>query len=247
MTTPYLSICVPSRNRQRYFKELILSLLASPRADVQFVLADNSDDAEDMAAFVAARPDPRVTFLRSADRVLSMQENWERAVDAALGDWVSVIGDDDQIDPDLVEALKLAEALKPGLDAFAWTNLHYGWRTRETPRHTVRAAARQGDVSRHARLVRASARLRLGRRLRHHRQRLFDLSRGAVAAAAQSHPQTVRRCLVRPSDRRLRRGAEDGGRGRGLRLLHAALLHFRRLSRGQFGGALRPHETARGA
>ncbi|MCV3766460.1 glycosyltransferase family 2 protein [Rhizobium sp. TRM95796] len=138
MTTPYLSICVPSRNRQRYFKELILSLLASPRADVQFVLADNSDDAEDMAAFVTARPDPRVTFLPSADRVLSMQENWERAVDAAVGDWVSVIGDDDQIDPDLVEALKLAEALKPGLDAFAWTNLHYGWRTLETPRHTVR-------------------------------------------------------------------------------------------------------------
>ncbi|MDH6268481.1 hypothetical protein M2360_003887 [Rhizobium sp. SG_E_25_P2] len=138
MPTPYLSICVPSRNRQRYFKELIASLLASPRADVQFVLADNSDDAEDMAAFVAARPDPRVTFLPSADRVLSMQENWERAVEAASGDWVSVIGDDDQIDPELVEALKLAEALKPGLDAFAWTNLHYAWRSPGTPRRNVR-------------------------------------------------------------------------------------------------------------
>lgn len=138
MTTPYLSICVPSRNRQRYFKELIAALLASPRADVQFVLADNSDDGAEMAEFFAARPDPRVTFLPSQPRVLSMQENWERAVDAAIGDWVSVIGDDDHIDPDLADALRLAEALKPGVEAFAWSNLHYVWRTPEAGRQSVR-------------------------------------------------------------------------------------------------------------
>jgi glycosyltransferase involved in cell wall biosynthesis len=127
LTTPFLSICVPSRNRQRYFKQLIDALLASPRADVEFVLADNSDEPEIMDAFMASRSDARIRYLPSAERTLSMQENWERTLDATRGDWVSVIGDDDQIDPDLIDALKLAIALKPGLEAFAWSNLRYGW------------------------------------------------------------------------------------------------------------------------
>ena len=41
---PKLTVCVPSRNRQRYFQETIRSLLANMRTDVQFVFADNSDD-----------------------------------------------------------------------------------------------------------------------------------------------------------------------------------------------------------
>ncbi|MFT3886553.1 MAG: hypothetical protein QM713_00060 [Arachnia sp.] len=45
-----------------------------------------------------------------------MKDNWERCIEAATGQWVSVIGDDDLIDPDLVDALKIAIALKPGLE-----------------------------------------------------------------------------------------------------------------------------------
>ncbi len=41
---PVLSICVPSRNRQLYFRQTIDALLDSGRTDVEFVFADNSDD-----------------------------------------------------------------------------------------------------------------------------------------------------------------------------------------------------------
>ena len=60
MSTPVLSICVPSRNRQVYFQETIRALTTSLRPDVEFVFVDNSDDASAMDDFMAERlADPR--------------------------------------------------------------------------------------------------------------------------------------------------------------------------------------------
>jgi len=137
MTAPFLSICVPSRNRQRYFRETISFLLDSARDDVEFVFADNSDDASDMDAFMAGITDDRVKFLASPAATLSMKDNWERCLDAAAGEWISVIGDDDLIDPDLVDALRIAIALKPGLDGFGWSNLKYDWAAPDAPVRNV--------------------------------------------------------------------------------------------------------------
>lgn len=138
MSTPILSICVPSRNRQRYFKETIAFLLDSPRQDVEYVFADNSDDPTVMNDFMRAHVgDARLRYLPSAGRVLSMQDNWERALEATTGDWVSVIGDDDLIDPDLIDALQTACSLKPGLEAFAWANLRYSWVSEDSRPHNV--------------------------------------------------------------------------------------------------------------
>lgn len=137
MTAPFLSICIPSRNRQRYFKETIRFLLESPRDDVQFVFADNSDDASVMDGFIAGITDRRVKYLPSPSQTLSMKDNWERSLEATTGRWISVVGDDDLIDPDLVDALKTAIALKPGLEAFGWSNLKYDWITEEAPLRNV--------------------------------------------------------------------------------------------------------------
>lgn len=137
MTAPFLSICVPSRNRQRYFKETISFLLASTRDDVEFVFADNSDEASEMDEFMAGIRDSRVTYLPSPAATLSMKDNWERCLEATTGAWVSVIGDDDLIDPDLIDALKIAIALKPGLDGFGWSNLKYDWVGADAPIRNV--------------------------------------------------------------------------------------------------------------
>jgi len=137
MTAPFLSICVPSRNRQRYFKETIRFLLESARGDVEFVFADNSDHASEMDEFMAGVTDTRVRYLPSPAATLSMKDNWERCLEATTGAWVSVIGDDDLIDPDLADALRIAIALKPGLDAFGWSNLKYDWFSADAPVRNV--------------------------------------------------------------------------------------------------------------
>lgn len=126
--TPRLSICVPSRNRQIYFQETIRDMLCSLRVDVEFVLADNSDDPAVMNEFMTAyEGDPRVVYLPSTDRVLPMLENWERTIRAATGDYVVFIGDDDYADPDMIDVINGIEAKIPELDAVSWPALIYSW------------------------------------------------------------------------------------------------------------------------
>jgi glycosyltransferase involved in cell wall biosynthesis len=125
---PRLSICVPSRNRQVWFKQTITALLENQRDDVEFVFADNSDDASVMASFMKDHAaDPRVVFLPPGPRVYSMVDNWERCVAATSGNWVTVIGDDDYVDPDLVVLLKKVELLIPDVDAFSWAYASFNW------------------------------------------------------------------------------------------------------------------------
>lgn len=125
---PKLSICVPSRNRQIYFQETIRALTSSSRTEIEFVFADNSDDPSIMKTFMANyEGDPRVVFLPPADTILSMVDNWERTVAASTGDWVTVIGDDDYLDPELVVLLQRLVAVCPDLEALDWIKLHYTW------------------------------------------------------------------------------------------------------------------------
>ena len=125
---PLLSICVPSRNRQVYFQETIRALLENKRTDVEFIFTDNSDEPEIMDEFIAALPvDPRFKYLRSGKQTFSMVDNWERTVAASSGDWVTVIGDDDYLDPDLVTVLSKVSQQRPDLEAFEWQRPAYGW------------------------------------------------------------------------------------------------------------------------
>jgi glycosyltransferase involved in cell wall biosynthesis len=126
--TPRLSICVPSRNRQMSFTRTIESLLSSPRQDIEIVLADNSDDPSIMNDYMASRPrDPRVRYLPSDTIVHSMRDNWERAFRITTGDFIAVIGDDDYIDPDVVDLIDAIVARDPGIDVVAWSRLAYNW------------------------------------------------------------------------------------------------------------------------
>lgn len=137
MSSPVLSICVPSRNRQIYFQETIRALTASLRPDVEFVFADNSDDPSIMDEFMRDRlADPRIRYLPATGRTLAMMDNWERSVGAATGRYVAFIGDDDFLDPDLAGfILNLERIIQP--DAIAWTGPNYIWPTPGSPARSI--------------------------------------------------------------------------------------------------------------
>lgn len=127
MTPPSLSICVPSRNRQRTFIRTIRDLVANPRADIEFVFADNSDDPSVADRFMAMLDDPRIRYLPSAARPLPMQDNWERAMEATRGYWIVFIGDDDYVDPDVVDTIAGIVRRRPDADAVGWSRLGFKW------------------------------------------------------------------------------------------------------------------------
>ncbi len=125
---PVLSICVPSRNRQLYFRQTIDALLRSERDDVQFVFVDNSDDPSIMNMYMAGKTDdPRIVYLPTGEHIHSMMANWERAVAAATGRYVTVIGDDDYVDADLAAFLLNLEAHVGQIDALTWSGFNYNW------------------------------------------------------------------------------------------------------------------------
>lgn len=131
---PILSICVPSRNRQSYFQQTIVALTASLRADVEFIFVDNSDDPSIMDAFIKPYlADPRVRYVPSGDIARSMLDNWQTAMEATTGRWVTFIGDDDYADPEIAGMIARIEAARPGVEAIDWSKLFYTWPDGDTP------------------------------------------------------------------------------------------------------------------
>lgn len=133
-----LSICIPTRNRQAYAMSAVREMLSSERQDFEVILADNSDDAAPLADFVADCHDRRLKLLPPQDQVLSMRANWERIVPETAGEWVSFIGDDDYLDPELCEVIRVTKNTVPKVDALTWGRLYFIWPDARTGPETTK-------------------------------------------------------------------------------------------------------------
>ncbi|WP_394690685.1 glycosyltransferase family 2 protein [Hoeflea sp.] len=132
-----LSICIPTRNRQVYAISAVRAMLMSERQDFEVVLADNSDDPAPLAQFAAEAADHRLKLLPPQDQILSMRANWERIVAQTSGEWISYIGDDDYLDPDLCEVLRVTMSRVPNVDTLTWGRLYFTWPDARTGRENT--------------------------------------------------------------------------------------------------------------
>ena len=127
---PLFSVVIPTRNRWDTLVGVIDAMLASPEADFEIVVHDNSDEAglEELL-----RIDPRLRFFRSTDK-LNMHQNFDRALLKARGHYAICLGDDDALRPEL-SVLVLRDARERGfdavlsrLDSYYWPGLrHWHW------------------------------------------------------------------------------------------------------------------------
>jgi glycosyltransferase involved in cell wall biosynthesis len=125
MTEPLLSIVIPTHNRGQYARHAIRSILDLPGDEIQLVVHDTSTRS-DLADFVAAEVrDDRLIYVH-CPTPLSMTENHNAALSLATGTYVCLIGDDDTILPEALDAVRMAnahkiEALAPLVVAnYAW-------------------------------------------------------------------------------------------------------------------------------
>jgi len=124
----HLTICVPTRNRQRYCIETIRAIATSEVLDIEVLVADNSDDETQLSSFFENEfDDARFRLLPPQDQVLSMVDNWERAMENATGKWVTFIGDDDYIDPRASDLIKRYERIHVDVEAVGWSRMSYNW------------------------------------------------------------------------------------------------------------------------
>ena len=126
---PRFSVVVPTRNRPETLRHALTTCLDQDFEDYEIIVCDNSDPAPaaEVAAIVAAANSPRIRYLPS-DRPLAMSANWERGLSEALGEYVTVLGDDDGLMPYALRELDRLVS-RTGAKAIRWQRAIYTWPT----------------------------------------------------------------------------------------------------------------------
>ena len=86
------SVLIPTRNGGEFLPDVLRSAL-SQTGDFEVVVSDNAN-TDETAEVLSSHANERLVVVRS-ETVLSVTENWMRALRAARGDYLLMIGDDD--------------------------------------------------------------------------------------------------------------------------------------------------------
>lgn len=116
MNLPTYSIVMPVYRRVLGFKEALDSALAVDGCHEVLVLDDNSDHDE-FEKIVRAANNPKARYIRNAENQ-GLFGNWNRGIELAGGEFVSVLCSDDLVAPDAFELFAQAYRGNPQLDVF---------------------------------------------------------------------------------------------------------------------------------
>ena len=96
--SPRVTVAVPTCNGAAFIQEAIASILAQTFDDFELLIVDDASD-DDTLALVAAVQDPRLSIVRHAVR-RGLVANWNRCLDAASGEYITIFHQDDVMAPD---------------------------------------------------------------------------------------------------------------------------------------------------
>ena len=121
---PKYSVIIPSRNGCKYLPFAIRSVLEQRCEDFELIVSDNHS-SDDTWAFLSTLSDPRLRTFQPPE-ALSMARHFEFAIGKARGEWITVLGDDDGLQPyffELAEKLTFA-SLHPVISS---SRAYYYW------------------------------------------------------------------------------------------------------------------------
>lgn len=105
---PILSIVIPTHNRSHYAIPTIKSILTISK-DIQVVVSDSSEIDLLTPTFKYLNENSRLKIIRHTG-VVSVVDNFNAALNAADGDYVAFIGDDDFVSCDILTLTKWAKS-----------------------------------------------------------------------------------------------------------------------------------------
>ncbi len=122
---PLLSIVIATKNRVPYAKSAIESILSIADTRLELIVQDNSDTVELREHVLLNVNDSRIKY-RYTPPPLSSIGNFNLALELATGEYVCLIGDDDGINPEILEAA--AWSKEQGLDSLGGgCKVNYLW------------------------------------------------------------------------------------------------------------------------
>lgn len=113
MTTPTVSVCIPTYNGGAYIERTIRSVLAQTFPDFELVVCDDGS-TDDTLERVGRIDDARIRVVASGERA-GAAANFQRAVGHAQGEYVKLLCQDDLIYADCLETQ--VAALRAGAEA----------------------------------------------------------------------------------------------------------------------------------
>lgn len=116
MKTPTYSIVIPVYMRVFGFHQALASALAVTGCQEVVVVDDNSDHDE-FRTIAESFGDPRIKFHKNTKNA-GLFANWNKGIELAQGEFVSVLCSDDVIEADAYERFAAAYAIDPELDVF---------------------------------------------------------------------------------------------------------------------------------
>ena len=120
------SIVVPTADRVEYLDSCVKTL-EGLGDDYEVVIADNSRDKSVMDWFSIAKDTLDIPdFSLVANDPIGMRANWEAGVQAARGEYVTVLGDDDGFIPNGLDPVRGALA-ECAVDVITWQPHTYWW------------------------------------------------------------------------------------------------------------------------
>ena len=97
------SFVLPSYNGGAYFKECVRGIQAQTRDDWQLEVLDDCS-SDDSLGWLARLNDSRISVYPSSER-LGIERNWARALEIPLNPWMTIIAQDDSLDPNYLEVM----------------------------------------------------------------------------------------------------------------------------------------------
>jgi len=109
ISSPILSVIIPTRNRAEYAISAIRSILNITSPKLELVVQDNSSN-KDLEEYLNLNVcDSRMKYNHTMEQ-LDMVENFNRATEIASGEYITFIGDDDGVNPEIIDATVWAKA-----------------------------------------------------------------------------------------------------------------------------------------
>ena len=116
---PLLSILIPTKNREEYALKVVHHILKIQDDRIQFIIYDNSDTDKLENLLKDCLKDTRIKYFYN-NQVLSFVDNFSLGISKCDGEYVTIIGDDDGINPFIIDTADWAnkngiEAITPSL------------------------------------------------------------------------------------------------------------------------------------
>jgi len=120
-----LSIIVPTRNGERYIEETIRSITDQLYYSVEIIVSINKSK-DNTKEVVKKIKDERVRVIEPPYS-LSMTKHYEFCISQAVGEWVTIIGDDDGLISNFFENFEKIIAYDDKTDVIMTNRCHYFW------------------------------------------------------------------------------------------------------------------------